>query len=315
MTSRFELLSELGRGGMGTVWKARDRETGEVVALKLLHEFYVSDPDYVARFGREVDIARRIDSPGVVKVLGYGQHQGRPYVAMEYVSGKSLKELLKEQGPLGWPEARVLFLQLLAGLEDAHRAGVLHRDIKPGNLLIDHEGRLKITDFGISRAADLTRMTGSMTVLGTPAYMAPEGQDDARSELYSAGCVLYEMLAGAPPFEGDSMHAVIVKHLRDEPDLARLPAQARDIVRRLLDKEPSARPASAAAASALLNGDANASLPGRGQERVEPGLRQTSPSRPPSGAWSLQESHAVRGHRGAVPPALRCSQGQASRSW
>ena len=245
---RFELLSQLGKGGMGIVWKARDSESGEIVALKLLHAIYAEEPDYVARFEREVEVAQRIDSPHVVKVLGFGRRSGVPYMAMEYVEGESLKEILRARGRLPWVEARNYIGQTLEGLAAAHAAGVLHRDIKPANLLVDTRDQVKVVDFGISRATDLTRLTGGMTMLGTPTYMAPEGQVDERSELYSVGVVLYELLAGEPPFVGDTMHSIIVKHMRDAPDLSQLPAQAKEFVGHLLEKEPRDRPATAVGA-------------------------------------------------------------------
>jgi predicted Ser/Thr protein kinase len=257
VTDRFELLSQLGRGGMGVVWKARDRETGDIVALKLIHSIYLDDPDYIARFEREVEVARRIDSPHVVKVLGYGRQDSVPYMAMEYVEGQSLREILRQRGPLTWEEARNHIAQTLEGLAAAHAAGVLHRDIKPANLLVDHGGQVKVVDFGISRATDLTRLTGGMTMLGTPTYMAPEGQVDERSELYSVGVVLYELLAGQPPFTGDNMHSIIAKHMRDAPDLSRIPADAREFVGQLLEKDPDDRPASAVQAVQALGSRAH----------------------------------------------------------
>ena len=263
MTERFELLSQLGKGGMGVVWKARDTETGETIAIKLLHAMFADDPDYVARFEREVEVAQRIDSPHVVKVLGFGRRSGVPYMAMEFIDGQSLKDMLRSRGRLTWDEAQNYIGQTLEGLAAAHAAGVLHRDIKPANLLVDAGGQVKVVDFGISRATDLTRLTGGMTMLGTPTYMAPEGQVDECSELYSVGVVLYELLTGEPPFVGDTMHSIIVKHMRDAPDLRRLPVEARKLVGYLLEKEPGDRPPSARSALLTLK-----RLP---QRRSEPG--------------------------------------------
>ena len=281
MTERFELLSQLGRGGMGTVWKARDVETGEVVALKLLHSMYVDDPEYVERFGREVEIARRIDSPHVVKVLGFGRRDGVPYVAMEFVDGPSLRDRLKTSGPVGWDEAKRIGTQLAEALAAAHGAGIVHRDIKPSNVLLDPDGQVKLADFGIARANDLTRMTGSVTVLGTPAYMPPDGEASEQSDLYGLGCVLYELLAGSPPFEGESQQQVLLKHIREAPNLERLPSSARKVVGRLLEKEPRRRPASADALLAVLTGSTN----GSGAVRV--------PSRRNTGRWAARGLVAV----------------------
>lgn len=254
MSERFELLDEVGVGGMGSVWRARDALTGEVIALKLLHRQFVADPDYVLRLEREVETVRRIASPHVVKVHGYGRLDGVPYVAMEYVAGRSLREQLKAEGPVGWDEAKRIGIQLASALAAAHAAGVIHRDVKPSNVLLDGDGNAKLADFGIARANDLTRLTGSVTVLGTPAYMSPDGDANEQSDLYALGCVLYEMMTGAPPFEGESQQQVLLKHIREAPKLDRLPPQARRLVGWLLEKEPRRRPASATALLAVLQG-------------------------------------------------------------
>jgi serine/threonine protein kinase len=245
MTERFTLLAKIGRGGMGVVWRARDEETGQIVALKLLHSAYADDPEYVTRFERELELARRIKSPNVVGVIGYGVREGTPYLALEYVDGPSLRERLASHGPYSWSETKALLTQIAKGLADAHAAGVVHRDIKPSNILIGSDGVAKIADFGIARGLDLTRVTGTSTLLGTPAYLPPEGPQDERSDLYSLGIVAYELLAGVPPFEGSTYAEVLMAHVRVPPDLDRLPVEARPIVGWLLAKEPKDRPQSA----------------------------------------------------------------------
>ena len=245
MSERFTLLEMIGRGGMGSVWMARDEATGRIVALKLLHAFYADDPDYITRFERELELARRIHSAHVVEVLGYGAREGTPYLALEYVDGPSLRQKLSEHGPYTWPEARALLAQIAAGLADAHAAGVIHRDLKPSNVLLGSDGVAKLADFGIAKGIDLTRVTGTSTLLGTPAYLAPEGPRDERSDLYSLGVMAYELLTGTPPFEGHTYADVLLAHARRKPDLTRLPTEARSIVGRLLAKDPKARPASA----------------------------------------------------------------------
>lgn len=252
MPNRFELVERVGRGGMGVVWRARDTDTGQIVALKVIHAMYADDPDYLARFEREVEVVRRIDSPNVVKVLGYGQQDGLPYMAMEYVEGQSLKDVIKERGKLSWTETRAIMLQVAEGLAAAHGVGVIHRDVKPSNILLTKDGTAKLADFGIARASDLTALTGSSTMLGTPHYMAPEGSPSAQSDLYSLGCVAYEALAGRPVFEGESQHQVLTQHLREAPDLGRLPRVSRRIVGRLIAKKPADRAESAAALAELL---------------------------------------------------------------
>jgi len=245
MTERFTLLSELGRGGMGVVWKARDEETGQIVALKLMREIYAEDADYVARFERELELAKRINSVHVVRVLGFGVRQKMPYLALEFVDGPSLHDALAKHGPYSWAEASALLAQLAQGLADAHAAGVIHRDVKPSNVLIGPAGVAKITDFGIARGLDSTRLTATSAMIGTPAYLAPEGPKDARSDLYSLGIIGYQLLTGAPPFVGQTYQEVLLAHIRDEPDLTRLPADARPVVAWLLAKDPAQRPRNA----------------------------------------------------------------------
>ena len=255
MTNPFELQSELGRGGMGVVWRARDTQSGQTVAIKLMHEQYAREPDYVARLQREVEVSRRIQSPRVVKVLGYGVRGSVPYMVMEYVPGQSLRELVHGHGPLTWAQAKPILRQVAEGLDSAGRVGVLHRDVKPSNIIITPDGQAKLADFGIARAFDMSRLTRSSTMMGTPHYMAPEGQRDVRSDMYSLGCVLYEMLTGARPFEGTNPHDVIVQHMRAVPDMSRVPdGQPRALVAWMMQKDPSRRPGNAAALLAALDG-------------------------------------------------------------
>jgi serine/threonine protein kinase len=241
----YTLVEELGKGGMGVVWKARDDDTGQLVALKLLQDAYSADADYRQRFEHEMAIAKRIDSPHVVKVLGFGMRENVPYIAFELVEGPSLRQLLKDHGPYSWAEARVLMLQLAEGLADAHATGVVHRDVKPSNVLIAPDGTVKLADFGISHAVDLTRLTQASGVMGTPTYVAPEGPVDARSDLYSLGVMVYEVLTGSPPFKGSTYHEVMAAHMSQAPDMAPVPAEARPLLTWLLAKDPADRPRSA----------------------------------------------------------------------
>ena len=254
MTEHFTLLSELGRGGMGVVWKARDEETGQTVAIKLLHPVFAADPDYVTRFERELELAKRIHSRNVVQVLGFGVREGTPYLALEYIDGPSLRERLATHGPYAWPEAKALLAQIAQGLADAHAAGVIHRDLKPSNVLIGSDGVAKIADFGIAKGLDLTRVTGTSTLLGTPAYLPPEGPADERSDLYSLGIIAYEILTGVVPFDGRTYQEVILRHVREAPDLTRVPKDARSIVGRLLAKDPKKRPQRASDVAEELSG-------------------------------------------------------------
>jgi serine/threonine-protein kinase len=219
MTDRFTLLEQVGRGGMGVVWRAREDGSGTEVALKFLHPAYADDPATRERFAREVELSRRVDSPNVVKVLGYGIREGQPYIALEFVKGKTLRDAIASHGPYAWPEARELLVQMAAGLAAAHAAGVIHRDLKASNVLVTSDGVAKLTDFGIARALDLTAITRTGSLVGTPTYMAPEGMRDERSDLYALGVIAYELLAGVPPFAGESHQDVLLAHLRTPPDL------------------------------------------------------------------------------------------------
>lgn len=250
MTDRFDLLQQIGKGGMGTVWRARDRSSGRTVAIKLIHPGLAEDGYHLARLEREVEVARRIDSPHVVRVLGYGQQGGLPYIAMEFVDGQSLRDLIaagKTKDFSEWSHARSVLVQLATALAAAHKVGVIHRDIKPANVMIDRLGNVKLADFGIARAIDMSRMTGGETILGTPSYMAPDADTTAQSDLYALGCVVYEMVTGAPPFVGETAQTVLLKHLREEPDLSQVPEDLREMVGWLLQKDPDRRPRSAQA--------------------------------------------------------------------
>jgi serine/threonine protein kinase len=254
LSGRFELQAQVGRGGMGTVWRALDRETGDTVAVKLLHGYFADNQAYRDRFAREVDLAQRVATPRIARVLGYGARDGVPFIVQEYVDGTTLAELIRTHGPYTWAETRTLMLAAARALADVHAADVVHRDVKPSNIMVTSDGRVKLTDFGIARALDLARLTGASTMLGTPAYLAPEGQVDERSDLYALGVVGYEVLVGQPPFAGDSTQGILLAHINTAPDLSRIPAEARPTIGWLLAKDPAQRPQSANALIAGLDG-------------------------------------------------------------
>jgi N-acetylneuraminic acid mutarotase len=280
MTERFKLLSEIGRGGMGVVWKATDEETGQIVALKVLREVYAEDPDYLARFERELELEKRIHSQNVVRVLGFGMRDRSPYLVLEYIDGPSLRGLLLDHGPYPWNEARNLLFQIAQGLADAHAAGVIHRDLKPSNILMGPGGVPKIADFGISKGLDLTRVTSTSALIGTPAYLAPEGPKDERSDLYSLGVIGYEILTGVVPFEGPSYQEVLLAHLRTPPDLNKLPEEARPVLAWLLAKDPNARPRNAGQLIRALSGIEGIPALGSIPEGMAPGV--TIQAQPPT---------------------------------
>ena len=262
--NRYQVIRVVGRGGMGRVYKARDRELGEDVAIKMLHgDMLSSDPTMIDRFKTEIRLARRISHRNVVRTHDLGEMDGAYYVTMEYVEGITLRDLIDMRGHLPVAATLGIAQQLAASLEVAHEQGVIHRDVKPQNLLLDADGVLKVMDFGIARLADRTSaLTQAGMVIGTPAYMAPEQlldeEVDARSDLYAAGVVLYECLTGALPFEGSSPIALIAKVLNTIPRSpaereARVPPALSALVMRLLDKDPAARPASAHELRGLLS--------------------------------------------------------------
>lgn len=241
MTERFELLAQLGRGGMGTVWRARDQGTGEIVAVKILHPHLVDDPDMVARVEREVELSKTVASPFVVATRGFGVKDGNPYIVMEYIAGQSLRDLLKVRRWLPWAEARPILNDIAGGIRALHGAGIMHRDISPGNVLIDGHGRAKLADLGSALSADVTRLTNAGAILGTPSYLAPDIPYVPASDFYSLGCLAYEVLTGYPPFSVSTVQEAALLHSRGIPNLDALPPESREVVGGLLQKDPVAR--------------------------------------------------------------------------
>jgi eukaryotic-like serine/threonine-protein kinase len=246
---RYRLVSRLGSGGMADVWCADDLQLGRRVALKLLHRRFAEDEEFVERFRREASSAAGLQHPNVVSVYDRGEYDGTYYIAMEFLEGVTLKELVKTQGPLDPPRAIDLAIQILRAARFAHKRGIIHRDLKPHNVIVDAEGRAKVTDFGIARAG-ASDMTETGSILGTAQYLSPEQAQghsvSAQSDLYAIGIVLYEMLTGTVPFEGDSAVTIALKQVSEPPlPPSRLnPAVAPDleaVVLRALAKEPHQR--------------------------------------------------------------------------
>ena len=254
LAGRYELGPVLGAGAMAVVHEAEDVELGRPVAVKVLAENLAHDGAVRERLFREARIAARLSHPNVVRIYDTGEEGGRPFIVMELVDGESLAELVHREGPLAPEQAVHLVLQACAGLEAAHQAGLVHRDVKPGNLLLSRDGVLKIADFGIARAHDATRLTLTGTVLGTAAYLAPEQalaeEVTAAADVYALGAVLYELLTGVPPRRGETLAAALAAHadpvtpVRDvKPDV---PAALESVVMRSLARMPEFRPGSAA---------------------------------------------------------------------
>ena len=246
---RYEILGEAGHGSMGNVYKARDRETGETVALKLLKPEIASDQAMMDRFKNELLFARKITHKNVCRVYEFNRIGGIAYTSMEFVEGESLRSVLNRFGGLPQRKAMDLALQICSGLKEAHAQGIVHRDLKPENVMIDAQGNVKIMDFGIARSMEAgTRLTGSM--VGTPAYMAPEqvaGKSvDYRTDIYSLGLILYEVFTGTPAFAADNSIAVALKQMREEPPLPRevepgIPVGTERAILKCLEKDPAKR--------------------------------------------------------------------------
>jgi len=264
LSQRYEIIEVLGRGGMGTVYRARDLELDEDVAIKTLRPELLTDATLLARFKDEIRLARRLSDQNIVRTHDFGEWSGVCFLTMEYVEGITVRELLDTRGRLSVSSTLAIAAQLAHSLRVAHEHGVIHRDIKPQNLLLDHAGVLKVMDFGVAR---LTERSSSLTeaglVIGTPAYMPPEQllseEVDARSDLYAAGVVFYECLTGKPPFEANSATALVAKLLTQDAIApatmnTEIPPALSALIMRLLAKEPNDRVQTAAELSEQLMG-------------------------------------------------------------
>jgi beta-lactam-binding protein with PASTA domain/predicted Ser/Thr protein kinase len=246
---RYRILRKLGSGGMANVYLAEDQELGRRVAIKILNDRHAGDEQFVERFRREAKNAAGLTHPNIVSIYDRGEAEGTYYIAMEYLEGRSLKELIVSRGPAPIAIAVDYARQILAALRFAHRNGIVHRDIKPHNILVDSEGRVKVTDFGIARAGT-SQMTEAGSIIGTAQYLSPEQargtQVDQTSDLYSLGIVLYELLTGSVPYNGDTPVEIAMKHLSatPEPPSAKrpdVPHALDSVVLRALAKDPADR--------------------------------------------------------------------------
>ena len=254
LAERYRLDRVLGRGGMAVVHLAEDTELGRAVAVKVLADHVAGDPQIRERFLREARLAARLSHPNLVGVYDFGQEDGRPFIVMELVPGEPLDRLIARDGRLSPARAVELVLQACAGLEHAHAAGLVHRDVKPHNLLVRDDGVVKLADFGIARVRDLQRLTQTGTVLGTAAYLSPEqarGDDvTPAADVYSLGVVLYELLTGRPPALTPLTPGERLAPVREiAPEV---PPDLEDVVLRCLSPEPDRRPASAGALARQL---------------------------------------------------------------
>ncbi len=262
---RYQLANRIAIGGMGEVWQATDLVIGRTVAIKILKDEYLGDPGFLERFRAEARHAALVNHEGIANVFDYGEEEGSAYLVMELVPGEALSTILEREKVLATDRVLDIVAQTASALHAAHAAGLVHRDIKPGNLLITPDGRVKITDFGIARIADQVPLTATGQVMGTVQYLSPEQasgrQASPTTDIYSLGIVAYEALAGRRPFGGESQVAIAMAQINDTaPDLpATVSEPVRNLVYSCIAKNPSDRPASAAhlarAAQALRRGD------------------------------------------------------------
>jgi serine/threonine protein kinase len=304
IAERYELEELVGTGGMSSVYRAHDRLLERHVAIKVLHEQFTADGDYVERFRREARAVAQLSHPNIVTVIDRGEHDDRQFIVFEYVDGENLKALVNREGPLPEREAIELALQIARALGFAHAEGLVHRDVKPQNVLLNDGGQAKVTDFGIARSLDVKGgLTQTGTVMGTSDYIAPEqargSRVDAQSDVYSLGAVLYELLTGEVPFAGDNFVAVAMQHINKPPPSVRerrpeLSPCVDAAVRRAMAKEPRDRFDSmdelcTELSTCLAELDGNGASTGAKTMVIarQPRRRQRRAARPPAGRPSV----------------------------
>jgi tRNA A-37 threonylcarbamoyl transferase component Bud32 len=321
---RYRLDSRIATGGMGEVWRATDTVLDREVAVKVLKPEYADDPTFRSRFQAEARHAAALHHHNVASVFDFGELEPddgsgvpRPYLVMELVPGRPLSALLRDGAPMPAETAADLVAQAAEGVAAAHALGIVHRDVKPGNLLVTPKGRIKITDFGIARAGDAAALTQTGQVIGTPAYLSPE-QAEGRpatpaSDIYSLGVVLYECLAGTRPFVGDTPVSTALSHLRDDPPPlpAGVPDHLREVVRIALAKDPQQRFATMAAFASALRGGPVAA-PGSAAAAA---LHEQPPVAEPVPLETDEAQGGTRVLTGAVPAAAGAARGPGRATW
>lgn len=325
LDGRYRLLRQIGQGGMARVFVAEDEDLHREVAIKVLADRYAGDDQFLERFTREARAAAGLNHPNIVQVYDRGQADGQPYIAMELVDGETLKDLIVREAPLAPRRAIDLALQILAALRFAHRKDVVHRDVKPQNILVLPDGRAKVADFGIARAGAVDGMTEAGSVVGTAQYLAPE---QARglpvgppADLYAVGVVLYEMLTGRVPFTADTSVAVAVKHVQEPPPRPRalvpsIPPELEAVVLKALQKDPEDRYATADEFGLELDRVRRAI--GSSTTRIVPPAVAATGSETVVGGTAYQQEIELRDRkppRRAAPPPRRPAPGRGESPW
>ncbi|MCD0450958.1 Stk1 family PASTA domain-containing Ser/Thr kinase [Actinocorallia sp. API 0066] len=328
LDERYRIESKVAKGGMATVYVGRDKKLDRVVALKVMHPHLAQDEEFVRRFMGEAKAAAALSHPNVVAVYDQGTDGASTYLSMEYLPGRTLRDLLDERGRLPVRDALGIMAPILSALGAAHRAGLIHRDVKPENVLLTRDGQVKVADFGLARAETDSKQTKTGMIIGTVAYMAPEqvidGRADARSDVYAAGVLLFELLTGRQPHQGDTPLAVAYAHVNDPIPLPSqlvpgIPPRIDALVMAATSKDPAGRPTDAGHFYALL-ADPNLPLPAPGAPGV-PGVptrqtgeharRQTGEHASPEGATSVLPQHhsgprdatsVLHNHTAVLPP-------------
>ena len=252
--NRYEIIEKIGNGGMATVYKARCTILNRYVAVKVLREEFTTDEEFIKRFNTEAQAAASLTHPNIVSVFDVGQEYNIYYIVMELIQGKTLKQIIAEEGALPWKWSVNIAIQICSALEVAHKNGIVHRDIKPHNIIITEDGIAKVTDFGIAKAVSNSTITAFGTTIGSVHYFSPEhargGYTDAKSDIYSLGVVMYEMVTGKVPFDADTPVSVALKHMQEEPIEpiklnSRIPVAVNQIILKAMKKDASLRYASA----------------------------------------------------------------------
>lgn len=248
--NRYEIIEKIGNGGMATVYKALDKILNRYVAIKILRDEFTTDEEFIKRFNAEAQSAARLTHPNIVSVYDVGQEYNVYYIVMELIQGKTLKQIIDEDGFLSWKWSVNIAIQIASALEMAHKNNIIHRDIKPHNIMITEDGVAKVTDFGIAKAVSNSTITAFGTTLGSVHYFSPEhargGYTDAKSDLYSLGVVMYEMITGKVPFDADTPVSIALKHMQEEPEEPikinkNVPYAVNQIIMKALKKDPNDR--------------------------------------------------------------------------